>query len=131
MLFSAHADRHGLVTLEDGTCGYAAFSVEKDKYEINYDKLPAILARVEENYAGKQAVAYDPDSGLTLEQGVIKSCERCETLETIKFQVEGFGSLPVGTPVSIATYYEDDGVSISCQIDNVMSVALLAMLMEE
>lgn len=119
-VLSAHADRHGLVTLGDGLLGYAARRAAGEHQPLS----TAFAGRVCSRFRDEDVVAYDAESGAVVGVGRVEHAAHCGLGPELLLDSNGLEALPAGIPVAFAAGLERDGDLIKGQLDNVLSVAL-------
>ncbi|CAN5244709.1 peptidase M42 [soil metagenome] len=124
-VLSAHIDRHGLVCTGPNEFQYAVYVSQHQGYETG-DSISAQMAgSIRERFRDQRVHAYDPWSGAYIGQGVIERAYLCPLRENFVFEVEGLEHLRAGTPVAYLDRLQVGGESISGQLDNVLSVAMV------
>lgn len=124
---SAHIDRHGLVTRDDGTLGYAASEIGEHR-PLGARMQAAVCRR----FAGEAVVAYDPDTGEPLARGTVQHRDHCGLAAPEALVATGIAGLPAGVPVSFAPPQAAPRPGwLSGQLDNVVSAAIAVALLEQ
>jgi len=129
---SAHIDRHGLVALGGGDYRYAAHAVRNYKY--NQAEAAADLSYLQTvcgQFSRQPVYAYGRWSGQVIAQGMIDHCHYCTRRANLIFHLPDMAQMPEGIPLA----YGHDPAAGSAeelvgQIDNAVSVALIAALFE-
>ncbi len=124
-VLSAHIDRHGLICTGPNEFQYAVYVSQHQGYETG-DSISAQMAgSIRERFRDQRVHAYDPWSGAYLGQGMIERAYLCPLRENFVFEVEGLENLRAGTPVAYLDRLVVGADTISGQLDNVLSVAML------
>lgn len=129
-IVTAHADRHGLISLGDGEYAYAAQYVREIKYGENNDTSIAALTQISKRFIDEAVYAYDPHDGTILGQGVIETCTPCMKNGDSVFWVKGMDEQPLDTPLAYARTAENTGTYLKGQIDNALSLAMIYALFQ-
>ena len=122
---SVHVDRHGLVTLEGGECGYAAAVVRSRRYGEVFHPSPPTTERICTRLGSEVVYAYEPVSGERIASGVTAHDEMCALDQTaLRLTVRGLGDVPAGTPVAFDHACRESDARFSGQLDNALSAGL-------
>ncbi len=125
LFLSAHVDRHGLQCTGPNEFQYAAF-IAGNQGENMVDSVSAhMLGQIEDRFQGQRVQAHMPHIGAYLGQGTITHSYVCPERKNLIFEVEGLEELEPGTPVSFLDRLRIENGLISCQLDNVVSAALI------
>ena len=128
LFLSAHIDRHGLICTGPNEFEYAAF-VAGNQGEVMGESVSAhMLGQIEDRFAGQRVQAHMAYTGTYLGQGKIRSSYVCPRRKNLIFEVDGLDFLQPGTPVSFLDRLKVKGGLVSCQLDNVVSAALIIYL---
>jgi putative aminopeptidase FrvX len=128
LFLSAHIDRHGLLCTGPNEFEYAAF-IAGNQGEVMGESVSAhMLGQIEDRFAGQRVQAHMPYTGTYLGQGNIRRSYVCPQRKNLIFEVDGLDFLQPGTPVSFLDRLRVANGLISCQLDNVVSAALLIFL---
>lgn len=128
LFLSAHIDRHGLLCTGPNEFEYAAF-IAGNQGEVMGESVSAhMLGQIEDRFQGQRVQAHMPYTGTYLGQGDIRRSYVCPRRKNLIFEVEGLDFLQPGTPVSFLDRLRVANGLISCQLDNVVSAALLIFL---
>lgn len=128
LFLSAHIDRHGLLCTGPNEFQYAAF-IAGNQGENMVDSVSAhMLSQIEDRFQGERVQAHLPYIGTYLGQGTITQSYICPRRKNLIFEVEGLEFLQPGTPVSFLDRLRVENGLISCQLDNVVSAALIIYL---
>jgi len=126
---SAHSDRHGLICTGHNEFQYAAFIAKNQADLTGNSNSEQLLKNFESRFINQKVQAYEPWSGSYGGLGVINDAYLCPRRNNIIFNIDDFGHLPPGTPIAFLdklNILEDE--SISAQLDNVVSVALIVYM---
>lgn len=126
-LFSAHVDRHGLVTTDAERLDYAAHDPPGSHRPLSARASATICRRFDR----EEVVAYDSADGTILGTGTVAHGDHCGIGVGLELAADGLPALPPGTPVGFAAHVDVDGEWIRCQLDNVLSVAILMELLAD
>jgi len=128
-ILTAHIDRHGIVTNQDGNFEYAAFNAEKH-YGISNDSSEEEFTESGESLLNEQVYAYNLN-GNVLDEGRVKSFSYDFDRKNLMFEMDGLKSLPNGTPIALKSPLVVQDGNISSQIDNALSVAVAYQLIQD
>jgi putative aminopeptidase FrvX len=123
-IFSAHIDRHGLISNGKGELEYAAYRVKSLEYNEEKEMIEKFWDKVMERMGGEHMYAYDPESGEEVAEGKVKDCYLCRKRKNYIFLIDEMKNLPPNFPVSFNKECQVTGEKVSGQIDNTISVAL-------
>ncbi|MEM8835047.1 MAG: peptidase M42 [Planctomycetota bacterium] len=128
--FSAHVDRHGLVSVGEGEFEYAAF-VAAQRGDLPGDTISNhLISKIVDRFADNVVWGYEPRSGVYLGRGRITSAFVCPHRDNLVFQIEGLGHLNPNTPVAFEDRVHVEDGRVSAQLDNVLMAAMLVHLFE-
>jgi putative aminopeptidase FrvX len=141
VLLTAHTDRHGLVLHMNSEFEYAAHYMKRFN-GMKVTDSESLLKEIGERFVGEQVYVYnDFDlSGTIFGEGVVKSASFHLENKKVSFKIEGFKGLSpefhlissmASLPVAFKSELKQEGGTISSQIDNVISVALVYQLLED
>ncbi len=124
-IFSAHIDRHGMVKTLDSTYQYAANYWKSLQKNIAYEQDTKGLQLACTRMIDQPVVAYNPFSGEILWEDIVKEAHLCEDTTDITFLLPKLADIPVWTPIAYANKYSTNTTTVSAQLDNTISVAVL------
>lgn len=125
---SAHVDRHGLLCTGPNEFQYAAF-IAGNRGELNGDSVSEqLMDLIAGRFQGARVQAHTAHAGTYLGQGVISGAAICPRRRNLFFNVEGLDFIPIGTPVSFIDRLVIGDGTISAQLDNVLTVAVIIEL---
>jgi putative aminopeptidase FrvX len=128
---SAHIDRHGLLCTGPNEFEYAAF-IAGNQGEVMAESGSAhMLNQIEDRFQGQKVQAHMPYTGTYLGQGRIRRSFVCPQRKNLIFEVDGLEFLQPGTPVSFLDRVRVENGMVSCQLDNVVSAALLIYMFQK
>lgn len=128
LILSAHIDRHGLLCTGPNEFQYAAF-IAGNRGELTGDSVSEqMMATIADRFAGQRVQAHLPYTGTYLGQGVISNSFLCPKRNNLIFEIKGLDYLQPGAPVSFLDRLAVTENSLSAQLDNVLSVALIIYL---
>jgi putative aminopeptidase FrvX len=128
LILSAHVDRHGLVCTGPNEFQYAAF-VAGNQGELSGDSVSEqLLQTIEDRFSGERVQAHEPFSGVYLGQGSITKSFVCPERRNLIFEVQGLDYVAPGTPLCYLDRLKTIDGTVTAQLDNVLSVALLIFL---
>ncbi len=131
LILSAHIDRHGLLCTGPNEFEYAAF-IAGNQGEVMGESVSAhMLSQIEDRFQGQRVQAHLPYMGTYLGQGRIRRSFVCPRRKNLIFEVDGLEFLQPGTPVSFLDRLKVSRGLISCQLDNVVSAALLIYMFQK
>ena len=131
LFLSAHIDRHGLLCTGPNEFEYAAF-IAGNQGEVMGESVSAhMLGQIEDRFQGQRVQAHMPYTGTYLGQGKIRRSFVCPQRKNLIFEVDGLDFLQPGTPVSFLDRLRIENGLISCQLDNVVSAALIIYLFQK
>ena len=128
LYLSAHIDRHGLVCTGPKQFEYAAFIAGNQGENMVESVSAHMLGQIEDRFAGQRVQAHMPYTGTYLGQGRITRSFVCPQRKNLIFEVDGLDFLQPGTPVSFLDRLKVENGLVSCQLDNVVSAALILYL---
>jgi putative aminopeptidase FrvX len=128
LYLSAHIDRHGLLCTGENEFEYAAFIAGKQGENMLESVSAHMLGQIEDRFAGQRVQAHMPYTGTYLGQGKITRSYVCPQRKNLIFEVDGLHFLQPGTPVSFLDRLRVEDGLVSCQLDNVVSAALIIYL---
>jgi len=126
--FSAHVDRHGILSIGGGDYRFAAHAVKNEKYGEDTNVRLKQLEGICGHFFNEKVFAYDRLSGDILGEGTVEMCFFCTGRSNLIFQINGMAEMPEGTPVGYYPPESQNGYEISGQTDNALSVALIYAL---
>ena len=129
-IISAHVDRHGLISMGGGHYGYAAEYIKENKYETDGTPTQKMLEAIGKRFNGEEVIAYDPDTGEKLGEGVISSAGPEMINNNCIFTIDGMDDMPANIPVAYARTAVSDGTYLKGQIDNVVSLGVIYALFQ-
>lgn len=124
-MFSAHIDRHGLVCTGPNEFQYAAFVAGNRSDLLGNSVSETMMLKVADRFEGVAVNAYEPWSGAYRGAGTIRSTYICPHRKNLIFDVDNLEHLVAGTPVAFADRLKIDSSSVTGQLDNVLTAALL------
>ncbi|TWU62767.1 peptidase M42 [Crateriforma conspicua] len=125
LYLSAHVDRHGLLCTGPNEFQYAAF-IAGNRGELNGDSISEqFMELIAGRFHGERVKAHSPHTGVYLGHGTITQANICPRRRNLVFSVDGLEFLQPNTPVSFVDRLVIDDRTISAQLDNVVSVAML------
>jgi putative aminopeptidase FrvX len=126
--FSAHIDRHGLICTGPNEFQYAAFVAGARSDLLGNSVSEELMRKIVDRFPATPVIAYEPWSGAYRGKGMIRRSYICEYRNNLIFEVEDLEHLVAGTPVAFADKLEVHGETISSQLDNVLTAAILVHL---
>ena len=128
VLLSAHIDRNGLVCTGPNEFQYAAF-IAGNRGELTGDSVSEqMMATIADRFTGQRVQAHLPYIGTYIGQGTISSGYLCPKRHNLIFELDGLDYLDPGTPIAFLDRLTLSESSISAQLDNVVSVAMILYL---
>lgn len=128
LYLSSHVDRHGLVCTGQNEFAYAAFVAQQKGDQMGDSVSEQMINTLAERFESQQVQAYEPWSGVYLGSGVIKNAFVCPRRDNLIFEIDGLGYIEPNIPIAYLDRLEYNDETISAQLDNVISVALLIYL---
>lgn len=128
LYLSAHIDRHGLLCTGPNEFEYAAFISGNQGENMSESVSAYMIGQIEHRFQGQRVQAHLPYTGTYLGQGKITRSYICPRRKNLFFEVEGLGFIQPGTPVSFLDRLKIENGLISCQLDNVVSAAMIIFL---
>ena len=129
-IISAHADRHGLISIGEGEYAYAAQYMKEIKYGENNQSSIATLKAISERFADESVFAYDPKNGQKLGEGKIQSCIKCMENGDSIFYVHDMEEMKNNIPLAYGRTAQSDGTYLKGQIDNTVSLGVIYTLFQ-
>ena len=99
-MFSAHADRHGLMCTGPNEFQFAAFVAGNRTDLLNNSVSEQLMGKVIGRYENQAVFAYEPWSGMYRGKGIITNSRVCPYRNNVIFDVDGLQSAVAGTPVA-------------------------------
>jgi hypothetical protein len=127
-MFSAHADRHGLMCTGPNEFQFAAFVAGNRTDLLNNSVSEQLMGKVIGRYENQAVFAYEPWSGMYRGKGVITNSRVCPYRNNVIFDVDGLQSAVAGTPVAFQDNLVFNDGRIEAQLDNVLTIAALVHL---
>ncbi|BFM09371.1 peptidase M42 [Halioxenophilus aromaticivorans] len=128
LYLSAHVDRHGLLCTGPNEFEYAAFIAGNQGENMADSSSAYMINQIENRFTGQRVQAHWPYTGTYIGQGRITRSYICPRRKNLIFEVDGLDYLQPGTPVSFLDRLKIDKGVLSCQLDNVVSAALILFL---
>jgi len=128
LFLSAHVDRHGLLCTGPNEFEYAAFIAGNQGENMVESVSAYMVSQIENRFQGQKVQAHLPYTGTYLGQGRITRSFVCPRRKNLIFEVNGLEFLQPGTPVAFLDRLNLSNGLISCQLDNVISAALIIYL---
>ncbi len=125
LMVSAHVDRHGIVCTGPDEYQYAAY-VARSQGDLDGNSISEqTVTTISERFIGSIVEAHDPWHGGYLGQGIVRSAAYCDRRRNLVFDLEGFGNVRPGTPFAYLQPLVIEADTLSAQLDNVLSVAIV------
>lgn len=124
-VYSAHADRHGMIKTGIDEYHYAATHLQAFQKNVSYEKQINGLLVACTRMINQPVVAYNPFSGEILWEDIVKEAHMCDNDTKINFELPWFSELPLWTPIGYAHQFEIADWFVSSQLDNTISIAIL------
>lgn len=128
LYLSAHIDRHGLLCTGPNEFEYAAFISGNQGENMNESVSAYMLEQIENRFQGQRVQAHLPYTGTYLGQGRITRSYICPRRKNLFFEVDGLSFIQPGTPIAFLDRLKIEDGLLSCQLDNVVSAALIIFL---
>lgn len=128
LYLSAHVDRHGLLCTGPNEFEYAAFIAGNQGENMGDSVSAYMVSQIENRFQGQRVQAHLHYTGTYLGQGRIRRSFVCPRRRNLIFEVDGLDFLQPGTPVAFLDRLAIANGLISCQLDNVVSAALIIFL---
>jgi hypothetical protein len=130
IMFSAHADRHGLVCTGPNEFQYAAFVAGSRSDLLGNSVSEQLMRKIVDRFQRMPVFAYEPWSGAYLGRGDTRHSYICEYRNNLIFEIEGLNHLIAGTPVAFTDHLKITPQALQGQLDNVITIAALVYLFE-
>ncbi len=130
MMFSAHADRHGLICTGPNEFQYAAFVAGARSDLLGNSVDEQLMKKIVDRFSSETVFAYEPWSGAYRGRGEVDKAYICEFRNNLIFILKGLEHLVAGTPVAFTDRLKVDQDTLVAQLDNVLTVAVLVYLFE-
>lgn len=130
LFLSAHIDRHGLICTGPNEFQYASFVAGARSDLLGNSVGEQLMRKIVHRFDGEQVFAYEPWSGAYRGKGKITDAYICEYRNNLIFTVTGMDHLVAGTPVAFLDKLKITEQSLSGQLDNVLTAAVLVYLYE-
>jgi len=129
-IVTAHLDRHGLISLGDGTYAYAAEYINNTRYNEDHVSSQAMLRAIGKRFEGELMYAYNPATGDHLGEGLIERAPSFGQGGDAYFSIQNMSDIPKGTPIAYARKAEIDKDYFKGQIDNTLSLGVIYTLFQ-
>lgn len=130
LLLSAHIDRHGLICTGPNEFQYAAFVAGARSDLLGNSASEELMLTIADRFTNADVYAYEPWSGSYCGSGKIKNCYICEYRNNLIFEVKGLEHVVAGMPIAFRDNLRVSKDSISAQLDNVLTAAILIDMFE-
>lgn len=127
-MFSAHIDRHGLISTGPNEFQYAAFISANRTDLLDSAVSEELMSKITERFQSVPVFAYEPWSGSYRGNGVIKNSYICEYRNNLIFEIDGLDSVVAGTPVAFEDKLKINADRLEGQLDNVLTAAAIVHL---
>ncbi|MGQ0527769.1 MAG: hypothetical protein ACT4OY_07075 [Alphaproteobacteria bacterium] len=127
-ILTAHADRHGLISLGHDEYVYAAQYMKEIKYGEPNKASQKELEDIGKRFQGECVCAYDQWTGARLGEGTIQTVEPHVMNGSALFKVEGMAEIKLGVPVAYERIAKKENGYLKGQIDNALSLAVIHTL---
>jgi putative aminopeptidase FrvX len=129
-IMSAHADRHGLISLGDSKFAYAAQYIRRQKYAEDSTPTKKTLKAIHNRFVGEDVFAYDPQTGKEMASGTIMDTALDDFTEDAYFLIDGITMSHADIPVAYARNAITTGNLLKGQVDNVVSLGIIYVLFQ-
>lgn len=129
-IVTAHADRHGLISIGNDKYSYAAQIIKEQKYGEKSIPTAKTLAAIQERFIGEDVFAYCPKTGHTLGTGTIMDTQTDPETDEVHFVIDNIVIENPDIPLAYARNAEAQGDLLRGQLDNVMSIGLIYVLFQ-
>lgn len=130
LMFSAHIDRHGLICTGPNEFQYAAFVSGGRSDLLGNSVSEELMQLIVDRFGDEQVYAYEPWSGMYRGRGSIQKTYICPHRNNLIFELEGMSHLVAGTPVAFQDDLRITADSLTGQLDNVLTAAMLVHMFE-
>lgn len=130
LMLSAHIDRHGLICTGPNEFQYAAFVAGGRSDLLGNSVSEELMQLIVDRFGDEKVFGYDPWSGMYRGRGSIRKTYICPHRNNLIFELEGLGHLDAGTPVAFQDDLRITDDSVTGQMDNVLTAAMLVYLFE-
>jgi len=130
IMFSAHIDRHGLVCTGPDEFQYAAFVSGGRSDLLGNSVSEELMKMIVDRFGDESVYAYEPWSGAYRGRGRIRNTYVCPYRNNLIFELDGMSHLVAGTPVAFHDDLRITEDSLTGQLDNVLTAAMLVYLFE-
>ena len=130
LMLSAHIDRHGLVCTGPDEFQYAAFVAGGRSDLLGNSVSEELIKMIVNRFSEEEVYAYEPWSGMYRGRGKIRRTYVCPYRNNLIFELEGMSHLVAGTPVAFHDNLRITNDSVTGQLDNVLSAAILVYMFE-
>lgn len=129
-IVTAHADRHGLISVGGDRYAYAAQYIKEQKYGETNKPSQAIMNAISDRFIGEDVFAYDAKTGEKTKTGTIMGSETDELTNNTYFLIDDIVIDDTDTPIAYARSAQSNGDLLKGQIDNVVSLGILYTLFQ-
>ena len=129
-IISAHADRHGLISLGNDRYAYAAQIIKQQKYDTSSKYTENTLQAIQERFIGEDVLAYCPKTGHIIDNGTIMGTETDEDTGQSYFTIDDMAIENPDIPIAYSRNAETRGDLLRGQIDNVVSLGIIYVLFQ-
>jgi len=130
LMLSAHIDRHGLMCTGPDEFQYAAFVAGGRSDLLGNSVSEELMQLIVDRFGQEQVYAYEPWSGMYRGRGRIRRTYICPHRNNLIFELDGMSHLVAGTPVAFQDNLRITDDSVTGQMDNVLTAAMLVYLFE-
>ncbi|MAE35034.1 MAG: peptidase M42 [Oceanospirillaceae bacterium] len=130
LMLSAHIDRHGLICTGPNEFQYAAFVSGGRSDLLGNSVSEELMQLIVDRMGDEKVFAYEPWSGMYRGRGSIRQTYVCPHRNNLIFELEGLEHVVAGTPVAFQDDLRITDDSVTGQMDNVLTAAILVYLFE-
>ena len=130
LMLSAHIDRHGLICTGPNEFQYAAFVSGGRSDLLGNSVSEELMQLIVDRMGDEKVYAYEPWSGMYRGRGSIRQTYVCPHRNNLIFELEGLEHVVAGTPVAFQDDLRITDDSVTGQMDNVLTAAILVYLFE-
>lgn len=127
-IICAHIDRHGLISIGNHEYAYAAQYMREIKYGESNQSSIQELQGIAERFEGERVFAYNPQTGVKLGKGTIRTAHSLMHEGDSIFFVEDMEEVPQDIPLAYARTARSQDGKLRGQIDNTVSLGVVYAL---
>ena len=130
IIVTAHIDRHGLISTDEGKADYAAFSL-KHKLQLPFEEKKSVFEKIGPRFVNELVYSFDSTTGAMDGAGRVGTSTYDFDAKLVSFTLNDLDGLSRGTPLAYCSGVKRENGRVSSQLDNVLGVAMVRQLFED